>query len=275
MTATAYVTPKMLRWARERERLTTEQAAKRLSTTTDRLEGWEAGATRPTFRQAQQIAQRLRVPLGYLFLPEPPTEWLPVPDLRSLPRQDGPELSPDLRDLLLDALEKQQWYRDYQEEEGAEPLPFVGKFTTSDDQQVIAADIARVIGIDAQLRREAHDRDGYVRLLAAQCEDAGVLVMRSGIVENNTRRALKQEEFRGFVISDPLAPLIFVNGNDYKSSQVFTVAHELAHLWIGQSAITDLGYEAPPPARADQIEWFCNGIDTAGKVAGAVRLVPR
>jgi Zn-dependent peptidase ImmA (M78 family) len=74
---------------------------------------------------------------------------------------------------------------------------------------------------------------------------------------NNNTRKLDPEEFRGFVLSDRYAPLIFVNGADFKSAQMFTLAHELAHLWLGRDGVFDL--QDLQPGNSD-VERFCTQL---------------
>ena len=86
---------------------------------------------------------------------------------------------------------------------------------------------------------------------------AGVLVVTNGVVGNNTHRRLDPQEFRGFVLVDEYAPLVFVNGADAKTAQMFTLAHECAHLWFGQSAAFDLRDLQPAN---NGIEIACNAV---------------
>ena len=240
--AEALVTPRLLQWARERRRLPLEEVAGKLSVKPDKLQKWERGDDSPTFIQAKSFAEKLYVPFGYLFLNNPPEENLPLPDFRTVAGAQEYPPSPDFLDVLRDTLRKQQWYREYQEEIAAERLEFVGRFTQDADPKIIAIDIRNSLEIDENMREESRNWEQFLQEFIRRAENIGVLVLRSGIVGNNTHRPLDVEEFRGFVISDTLAPVIFINGKDAKTAQIFTLAHELAHLWMGQTGVSNPDY---------------------------------
>ena len=254
----AFVTPEVLRWARERDHLSPEDVAKRFKVPASRVQDWEQGFARPTFRQAERLAQQLNVPFGYLFLSAPPVEKLPLPDLRTVGDQTPPTPSPELWDALVDAMEKQAWYRDYLESEGAEPLTFISSRSSNDPPAILAELVRAELGLDSSLRAKARSWEEFLRLVIARAEGVGILVLRNGGVRNNTHRPLDVGEFRGFAISDPLAPLVFINAKDAKSAQIFTLVHELVHLWIGQSGISNPDYRQRADHQPNAIERLCN-----------------
>lgn len=260
MVTRAAITPGLLRWARERRGQTVEAAAQHVQVRPELFTEWEQGSERPTFRQAQVVARGLHVPLGYLFLSEPPTEELPIPDLRRRDLESLTTPSLDLLAVVNDALLKQQWYRSYLLGEGATPLSFVARFALDDPPGVVASAICEAVGINAQLRAQAHGVTHFLRLLVRQVESTGVLVLRRGIVGSNTHRILNPDEFQGFAITDDIAPLIFINGRDYETAKVFTVLHELAHIWVGRSGISNFRADRPPLGHALIVERFCNRI---------------
>ena len=233
--------------------------ASRLNVEPEVVAAWESGERRPTFRQAQNFAKALYVPFGYLYLLEPPVEELPIADFRTMPGQAPPRPSPDLLDLLNDVIGKQQWYREYRESEGVEELPFIGRFTASDSEETVASNIRDVIGVD-RARQQSSNWESFMRTLTRNAEDLGIMVMRSGIVGSNTRRALDVKEFRGFSVSDHIAPLIFINGRDFKGAQLFTLAHEMAHIWIGEGGISNPDYGLDSEYQDGAVELFCNRI---------------
>lgn len=259
MTA-ALISPAVLRWARERARLEPERLAEITHVKPDKLRLWELGETKPTFKQAQDLAKALHIPFGFLFLSNPPEETLPIPDLRTVGDHTTSSLSIDLRDLLADILRKQDWYRDYLLEQGAEPLPFVSRFGLDMRATTIAADLTATLGLAHTDREETKNWEEFLSLLMDKAEVAGVWVMRSGIVGSNTHRILDVQEFRGFAICDDIAPLVFINGRDAKAAQIFTLVHELAHLWIGQSGISDVSLAQPAKEIHHRTEKLCNAV---------------
>lgn len=258
--AEAYVTPALIRWARERSAETTDEAAHRVGVKPEKFVAWESGQAHPTLRQAESIAQKFYIPFGYLFLSSPPTSHSALPDLRTVEGLPNSNPSPEFEEVLNDALRKQEWYKSYLEEEGAETLQFIGRFSVNTPLEIVANDIHNTLAISQEARPQSANWEDFLQTLMRKAEQVGVLVLRNSVVGNNTHRHLRVEEFRGFVISDELAPLIFLNGSDAKSAQIFTLIHELTHLWIGQSGISNLDYRSRPEEQTNPIERFCDGV---------------
>jgi len=233
----ARTNPEMLRWARGRMGMNVHNAAVAAGVKPEQFELWEAGDGLPTFRQAQSIAQALHAPFGFFFLPQAPADEPLLPDLRTVGGRPVGKPSVDLLETVKQALQRQAWFLEYQKEQGLAPLQFVGKFALTASPKVVAADIRSVLR--AEVERGQSQWDDYHRALILGAEQAGVLVMRSGIVGNNTRRKLDVSEFRGFAISDPLAPVVFINSTDAPAARLFTLLHELAHIWFGSSGISN------------------------------------
>ncbi len=249
------VVPELLDWARERASLTPIELARRMGISkVERVEEWLRTGELP-LKKLEEIALRTHVPLGYLFLAEPPDEPLPVPDFRTVDANGVRRASPELIDTLYVCAQRQAWYTEYLNEAGVAGPTFLGKFTHQSDPNLVAANIREVVGWTAEARAAETNLELVVGKFAAAIEEAGILVMRNGVVGNNTHRPLLPNEFRGFAMFDPVAPLIFVNAADAKVAQMFTLAHELAHIWIGQSALLDVKIVTDKP-----IERFCNQV---------------
>ncbi|GMU52854.1 MAG: hypothetical protein AMXMBFR33_20000 [Candidatus Xenobia bacterium] len=247
------VAPNLLRWARERACLALDEVAARFP----RYPDWERGESKPTLKQLENFARLTSTPFGYLFLDSPPVETLPVPDFRTIRDKPVSRPSPDLLETVQTMERRQAWMREYLQEEGGEPLDFVGSASLEDAPESVAARIRTTLGLEGGWAEQVATWEQARGLLREHIEDAGILVFINGVVGNNTHRPLDPEEFRGFVLSDDLAPLIFVNGADAKAAQMFTMAHELAHLWLDLSGIFDLHHLMPTQDRA---ELFCNRV---------------
>jgi Zn-dependent peptidase ImmA (M78 family) len=248
------VKPELLSWARERAGLSVEALARRFP----HLGAWERAEARPTLNQLEGFAKATYTPVGFLLLPEPPVEAVPIPDFRA---STGPSPrgrpSADLLDTIYICQQRQEWFRDFARAEGEDPLPFVGSANTSVAVEEAATTIRGTLGFDLEERRRAPTWTEALRIFIERADAAGVLVMCSGVVLNNNRRHLDPEEFRGFAMADDLAPVVFVNGADTKAGQMFTVAHELAHLWLGESALSDAQARLIPDHR---VERWCNQV---------------
>lgn len=194
-----------------------------------------------TLPQIKKFSDEAKVPFGFLFLKAPPRDYAlatSVVDFRTT--QNARPLSQDFLEIYKDIEHKQSWYKNYLATNDASPLPFVGRYKDRNQEQIseIARDIRVTLGLD-NLSRKVRNADEYFSAISAKCEDVGILVFKNSVVVNNTKRKLNVSEFRGFVISDDLAPAIFINGSDSKYATIFTLAHELAHVWLGDSGVSD------------------------------------
>ena len=223
------VTPSVLRWALARAGIDEDVAAHK--------HRWLAGQRKPTFKQLEAFANATHVPTAMLLLKEPPHETLPIPDMRTHGGTGVREPSGDLLDTIYLCQRRQDWYREFAINEGATPLEFIGSASLDDNPSGVASHLSRLLGTDSDHSR-GRPTD-FRHTLVKRIEALGVMVMISGIVGNQTRRPLSVDEFRGFALTDPIAPLIFVNNNDAKTAQNFTLVHELAHLVLGHSALSD------------------------------------
>ena len=247
------IEPNLLRWARERAGKSEEDLVTRFK----KLSEWESGATQPTLKQVEAFARTVHVPIGYLFLSEPPDEPVPIPDFRTFAGQAISRPSPNLLDTIYTCQDRQGWYREFARVDGQPERTFVGSATIDTPAEVAAGEMQDILGFDLSARRNCSTWTDALRLFIRHADDAGVLLMVSGVVASNNRRRLDPTEFRGFCLSDPLAPLIFVNGTDTKAAQVFTLAHELAHLWLGDTALSNAGVETLD-GRSEEI--WCNAV---------------
>jgi Zn-dependent peptidase ImmA (M78 family) len=247
------VKPALLRWACERSGATLGALTTRFA----KLPEWESGASQPTLKQVEALARATLTPVGYFFLPEPPVETLPLPDFRTVGDQPPARPSPNLLETVYVCQERQSWYRDFAITAGVAPCAFVGSVTAKSDVVAVAESMRQTLGFDLAARAACPSWTDALRDFIGQTEAAGVMVMCSGVVLNNNNRRLDPDEFRGFALSDPLAPLVFINGGDTKAAQMFTLAHELAHLWIGQSGVSDATVRDVPDR---EMERWCNQV---------------
>lgn len=250
------VEPKLIKWARERDNKSLSDLIHNASF--KKLPDWESGAVKPTFRQLKQFAEAVQIPFGYLILPNIPKEPAPIPDFRTVRGTELTQMSSNLLQTIYTCQTRQSWYRDFMIDSDEDPPKLVGIASMSDPPALAANRIQELIGFDVRARNSYRSWEDSYHQLIKLIEDCGVLVMVSGVVNSNPHRTLEPEEFLGFALSDSHAPLIFVNGRDSKSARLFTLAHELAHICIGSSAVSNFELNFPKADRAEEV--WCNQV---------------
>lgn len=253
------VRPAVLAWAKARSGVDEE----RLATRFPKLGDWERGDLVPTLRQLEDFARATHTPVGQLLLDEPPHEEVPIPDYRTIGDAGVSQPSADLLDTIYHCIQRQDWYRSFAQLNQEPPVKLVRSLSAAMAVADAAVAMRGALGFDVDERGSTFT--DALRLLAERAEGQGVLVMVNGVVESNTHRKLDPREFRGFALADPLAPLVFVNGADTKAAQIFTLVHELVHIFVGETALSDA--DLVERALVD-VERWCNEV-------AAEFLVPR
>ncbi len=250
------IKPEMIKWARKRARFTQEELAQK--STFKKLPEWEEGKIKPTLKQVEHFSRKVHVPIGHLFGSKPPQEELPITDFRTLPGNKYEHPSLELLDTIRACLLRQNWYREFALTEQLKVFDFIGITKTTVPPEEIANQISKTINYTVPKRKECNSKEESFRFFRSRIEKVGIMVMVSGIVGNNTSRKLDPKEFRGFALADPYAPLIFINGADSPAARIFTLAHELAHLWLGNNGVSN--FELKNDQAYNEVEIWCNKV---------------
>lgn len=247
------VSAPVLAWAQRRSGRDVSALRKKFA----KWDEWLSGTSQPSLTQISKLADYTHVPMGYLFLPEPPVEELPITDFRA-GRAGTVEASADLLDTIYQSQRRQAWFEDYLRAEGeSEVLAFVGSarnLGVADAATLISQSLSFSVSERAQCKGAAEARAHVVRVF----EDLGGLAVINSMVGNDTHRMLDLDEFRGFTVHSETAPLVFVNAADTKNGQLFSLIHELAHVWRGEGGVS-AGGEAFT-SRANSHERWCDAV---------------
>jgi Zn-dependent peptidase ImmA (M78 family)/DNA-binding XRE family transcriptional regulator len=248
----AYITPNVLKWARESARMTEEIAAAKVSVSIDKLIEWEGGTDQPTIRQAQTLAKAYKRPFALFFLPEIPRDFTPLQDFR---KKGSKLLSTASIFIIREIQQKQTWISEINEDNNERKLPFVGKFSIKDDPAQVANNILDTLRITPAL----YKTDNPIKEWIDSAESNGIFVSRTSFI--HSRLKLDSEEIQGFAIADPFAPFIFINSDDWNAPQLFTLVHEIAHIWIAETGISnDIEPEIFNKEIFHPVELFCNEV---------------
>lgn len=228
----AYVTPEVIKWARESANLSVDEAAQKINrVSVDKLVKWEKGEAYPTLRQAEKMSKVYRRALAIFYLPEPPRDFQPIEDFR---RNSDKKFGTALIFMIREVQEKQTWLSEFLKDEGEDPLPFIGKFSINDDPKKVANHILTTLSSFGMIRPQKNHLREWIDLI----EKAGIFISRGSSIHSHLLIDLK--DARGFAISDPYAPFVFLNTRDSETAQLFSLFHELAHLWISRSGVSNM-----------------------------------
>ena len=254
-TARIPVEATVLEWAIDRSGHRREDLSKK--PVLSKLPEWLSGQLNPTLSQLEALSRATSTPLGYLLLKEPQEDSLSIPFYRTRTGTTPIAPSIDLMDTIRTMQERQDWLREFLLERGAPAHDFIGSASQGSQATTIANDIHSYLGTGSNWASHHTSWEGALRELRTRIDDRSIYVFVNGVVSNNTHRPLDPSEFGGFSLVDSIAPLIFLNGADAKSAQMFTLAHELAHLWYGSSGAC--GFEALHASDHD-LELACDAV---------------
>jgi len=248
----AYITAKVFKWARESAKITEEIAASKVAVPIEKFKEWENGNDYPTIRQAQKLAKAYRRPFALFFLPDVPNDFQPLQDFR---KAGSKELSTPSIFIIREIQQKQAWIRDVNEENNENKVSFIGKYSIKDNPKIVAQDILNELNINPL----NYSSNNPILEWIDKAESNGVFISRSSFI--HPRLKLDSNEIQGFAIADSYAPFVFINSDDWNAPQLFTLVHELAHLWISETGISnDIEPSIKNINEYNPIELFCNEV---------------
>ncbi len=251
----AIITPNILRWARETSKMSIETVALKIKVKEEKIDLWEKGDNYPTINQLEKLSKLYRRPISVFYLPEPPSDFQTLRDFRK--SRDLNEYSTALTFIIRDIQLKQFWLSNFLKEESEQPLDFIGKFNKNDDIKLIAKNIKEVLEID-----DHYYNNDTLRYWIDKIEQKGIFVSLTSNIHSHLK--IDVEEVKGFAITDKYAPFIFINSADSKNSQLFSLIHELAHLWINVSGVSAFDFidfrDKNELNKYDPLEVVCNKV---------------
>ena len=262
------VNPALLQWARTTAGLSLEDAVRRAklkpphqhkgeptTTAEDRLAAWEEGREAPSLAQLEKLAKAYHRPLVTFFLPKPPAQVATLTDYRTV--QDTPPESPEFAALKRRIFLLHRELRGIAADEQAEALPFVGSCTVKEGVAATADAIRSALGIAPVEGAQQFGGDVF-RFLRDKAQEAGLYVVLMGDLGSHHSK-VEPEEFRGIALTDAHAPLVVINKYDAEPARPFTLAHELAHIFLGNSGVSNQNAFGSQRAHK-KVERFCNAV---------------
>jgi Zn-dependent peptidase ImmA (M78 family) len=257
----ALVKPELLVWARDRAKVKTEDAAKAAGVTVERIQKWESGEDAPTLGQLRSLANKYHFPLAVFYLPEPPADFSPLRDFRRLPTSEDATISANLAFHIRNAHERRELALELYDDQRSAPAPFPLKATLRDDPEAVGQAIRDFLGVDDESQKKTARQNRAFDFWRRKLEEHDILVF----VVSGPNYSVDLQEMRGFAVAKPELPVIVINGRDYsQGGKAFTLLHELTHIILGESAISNGATEELGITPEEQrIERFCDAVAAA------------
>lgn len=248
-----HIAPNILEWI-----LQQTQNVKLTDKAAGYLQVWANGEKEPTFSQIEQVSKNTGIPLGYFFLKEPPKEDLSIIEYRTVDSIELEQPSRNLIDTLYDMKQVQNWMRDTILSDDDAPLNFVGSLKNESSAKEFANKVRGILELEQNWYERVKKVEDSFKYLREKISSSGVIVMMNGVVRSNTHRVLSIDEFRAFTLIDDYAPLIFINSCDSDNGKVFSLAHEFAHICIGENSLFNA--QEGSGNFANRKETLCNAV---------------
>lgn len=247
--ARIHINRDLLIWAVERIGKTVDEYAQE----NPKFQQWLDGTKLPTFKNIEQFARKFCVPLGYLFLENPPQETFPIPFFRSNVNKCH---NINVYDTIIEMRERQDWLSSYLRKMDFERIDFAGIFTVKNNVREVCDKIREILSLPCNWAFEFKTVDDALKYVTRKMEDKGIIVSYNSVVGFNNSRPIPVKDCRGFTLTDDYAPFIFINSKDAKVAQMFTLIHEFVHVLIGYSAgVGEMNME-----HSSDLEQFCDRV---------------
>lgn len=249
--------PEILEWALKRSGVSRDVIVKNWP----KYDQWLSGTCSPTVKQIRDFADKVHINVSALFSDSLPQLGLQIADFRTADDRDLGIPSSELYDTIGMMVARQEWMHEYFFHMGRPALQYVGSFSemplNNETADKLVTELHTLLQLDDDWALAERDVSAALKTLKNSIEHAGISVAISGVVGNNSHRCLDEHEFRGFALSDEYAPLIFINGKDKKTAQMFTLVHELCHLAFSETGVSNpLDEQSVQSAK----EKFCNKV---------------
>ena len=220
------------------------------------IKDWQTGEKKPTFKAVENVSQKIHIPFGYFFLQKPPEEECQLIECRTIDSKALENPSRELIDTVNMMSNVQEWMAEYNKDNGLDELSFVGSFREKFNILDLVDDIRCELEMKKNWFVDCQNVDESFKYLREKISNLGILVMQNGVVNLNSNRKLNIEEFRAFTLINGYAPLIFINTNDTKNGKIFSLLHELTHIWLGNDNLYNDSHAGSN--KVSKLEQLCN-----------------